>query len=104
MGGAFVLQTPGTTRVEGSVFVDMTEDASGEIGHLAGGTPDILCFRRAGDMPLLKIQQARRPLSPQTRCRATTTIASGRGKPAIPLFVPRASDAGIAQGCTRGFD
>jgi len=27
MGGAFVLQTPGTTRVEGSVFVDMTEDA-----------------------------------------------------------------------------
>ena len=46
MGGAFVLQTPGTTRVEGSVFVDMTEDASGEIGHLAGGTPDILCFRR----------------------------------------------------------
>src|SRR6476660_3205742 len=46
MGGAFVLQTSGTTRVEGSVFVDMTEDASGEIGHLAGGTPDILCFRR----------------------------------------------------------
>src|SRR2546429_5724624 len=53
--------------------------------------------------PLLKIQQVRRPLSHRQDVGATTTIASGRGKPAIPQFAPTASDAGIAQGCTRGF-
>ena len=34
------------------------------VGHRTSCVSDA-----AGDMPLLKIQQARRPLSPQTRCR-----------------------------------
>lgn len=34
------------------------------VGHRTSCVSDA-----AGDIPLLKIQQARRPLSPQTRCR-----------------------------------